>query len=135
MPSRVFIPIFITAFAALASAAPVTAQAAVSGRATLVVGDLLSLRPAPPAPVGWGGPSDADSPGVDEAMRVEVVANRRWQLNAVVEVPGGRSWTAAAIATGGPGRTPLVLELDDLLLAAGAEAISRPTVRLTLSPL
>lgn len=113
-------------------AAPGAAQTSASGRATLVVGELLTLR------VLEGSGSEVESVGQavgssGEAVMVEVVANRRWQLNVVLEAADGRSSTAAPLATGGPGRTPLEVDYGSVLAAAGADPAT--TVRLTLSPL
>lgn len=104
----------------LVLAAPGEAQTSASGRATMVVGELLTLRVL-------------EARGsFEEVVRVEVVANRRWQLNVVLAGPEGQSGTAMPIASGGPGRTPLEVDYARVRATAGADAGS--TVRLTLSP-
>lgn len=123
MPTRASIlAILIT----LVGAGAGHAQTSVSGRATLVVPELLTLR------VLSDVTPEATS-SVEGTMIVEVVANRGWQLSAVLESEDGRQWTTAPVATGGPGRTPVRLDYGVLVAGAGADPDS--AVRLTLSPL
>ncbi|MBW3553831.1 MAG: hypothetical protein KY466_09975 [Gemmatimonadetes bacterium] len=107
----------LTAAALAALVAPATAQTSAPAHATLTVVDVMRL-------------SVADA---GESVRLDVTANRPWQVVAVLEDESGRTWSAGAVASGGPGRVPVELSYRALAEAAGAP--ERAALRFTLSAL
>ena len=80
----------IIAFIALVIApAPAESQAAARARATVTIGEVLSLRVQP-----GGGTAVLSADGVyrqlDGAVRLQVLANRPWDLHAVSGASGSR---------------------------------------------
>lgn len=108
---------------------PASAQTTVSGRATLTVGDLMTLEVVPVADAGIGaaaGTGDDFGP-----LRVEVRANRGWRL--VVVATGAATRWSAVVADGTAGRS--VVEVDGGWLAdAGLELEPGVQLAFSLSP-
>ena len=115
--------LLMTGLAVLTLTGAAPAQTTAEGRALLTITEVLHLDAIEVVSAGSEG----------EAVRLSVIANRRWALEVVLEGPEGGAWSAGAVATGRPGRVPVELLYRDLLEAAGAPEGARP--RFTLSAL
>lgn len=115
--------LLMTALALAALAAPASAQTRAAGRAVLSVTDVLQVDALEVVSTAAAG----------RVVRLDVVANQGWQLEAVLEDGAGRSWSAGRVAAGSRGRIPVELSYRALLQTSGAPAGATP--RFTLSPL
>lgn len=84
----------------LLSASPLAAQSRAKGRATITIGEIMSLQVRPN-----GGLAILDADGVhrelDDAVSLEVFSNREWQLLVVAEGDGHAEGPSAADAAVG----------------------------------
>ena len=118
-PPRPLRAVLLVVGACLALAAPAEGQTAAPGRASITIADVLHL--------------DVETGGAASEVRLKVVANRQWQLVAVLEDAGGRTWPVGVVARGGAGRVPVALSYRSLVEEAGAPESA--ALRFTLSAL
>jgi hypothetical protein len=79
--------------------APVAAQESVQARATIRVGEVMTLEVRP----GAGTPTtDGTYRELKDAVDLRILANRRWQLHVMLEGPQGRVASGEAVGVAEP---------------------------------